>query len=50
MKTKKTVVSRSARTGSYTVKVPKSAVTGKFVSTAPKRGSIQISGQKKKAA
>lgn len=37
-------------TGSYTVQVPKSAATGKFVASAPKPGRIQVLKAGKAAA
>lgn len=42
MTTKKVAATRNAKTGSYTVRVPKSAKTGKFVSNVKQSGRIQV--------
>ena len=47
---KNTAVTRSARTGSYTVRVAKSASTGKFVSGSKTTGRIEVRGSAKKAS
>lgn len=39
---KKVTAKRNTKTGSYTVRVPRSAKTGKFVSTTKKPGSIKV--------
>jgi len=47
MATKKVAAQRSARTGSYTVRVPKSATTGKFVAVPKKQGKIVVQPPRK---
>lgn len=42
MATKKVAATRNAKTGSYTVRVPKSARTGKFISNAKQSGRINV--------
>ena len=42
MATKKVAVARNAKTGSYTVRVPKSASTGKFVTESKATGRIEV--------
>lgn len=42
MTTKKVAATRNAKTGSYTVRVPKSATTGKFVSNGKQSGQIKL--------
>ena len=48
MATKKAAVTRSAKTGSYTVRVAKSASTGTFVSEPKTDGRIEVRGTAKK--
>lgn len=48
MATKKAAAKRSATTGSYTVRVAKSATTGKFVSGSKSVGRIEVRGAGKK--
>lgn len=47
MASKKVETARNAKTGSYTVRVPKSASSGKFVSETRTGGRIQIGVQGK---
>lgn len=48
MATKKVAATRNAKTGSYTVRVAKSASSGRFVSESRKPGRIQVGTQKTK--
>lgn len=48
MAAKKIAATRNEKTGSYTVHVPKSATTGKFVSESGAKGSIVVRGSAKK--
>jgi|ThiBio_inoc_plan_1041526.scaffolds.fasta_scaffold00964_23 hypothetical protein len=50
MAAKKSTAARNAKTGSYTVHVPKSAATGKFVSESSATGRIVVRGSAKKAS
>lgn len=47
MATKRISAKRNPKTGSYTVRIPKSTSSGKFVSNARKPARIIISGRKK---
>lgn len=47
MAAKKTASTRSATTGSYTVRVAKNASTGKFVSGSKSTGRIEVREAKK---
>lgn len=49
MDTKRTAVTRNAKTGSYTIHVTKSASTGKFVSESKPTGRIEVRAAAKKA-
>lgn len=49
MVTKKVTATRNASTGSYTVRVAKSAITGRFVSETKKSGQIKVSKPAKQA-
>lgn len=50
MATKKTAATRNAKTGSYTVRVAKSASTGKFVSESNTTGRIEVRTSVKRAS
>lgn len=50
MTAKRVAATRNPRTGSYTVRVPKSATTGKFVSEAKTQGRIEVKGQTKRTS
>lgn len=50
MATKKVAATRNAKTGSYTVRVPKSASTGKFVTESKTQGRIEVQAQTKRAS
>lgn len=47
MSRKKIAAKRNPKTGSYTVRVPKSTASGKFVSEARKPARIVINGREK---
>ena len=49
MAIKKIGAKQNPKTGSYTVRVPKSALTGKFTSANPQPGTIRIQGRSGKA-
>jgi len=50
MAAKKVTAARNAKTGSYTVRVPKSASTGKFVSESKAKGRIEVRGSAAKTS
>ncbi len=50
MTAKKVVATRSPATGSYTVRIPKSTRTGKFVSQPGRPGRIEVGKSAKKPA
>jgi len=50
MTDQKASVARNSKTGSYTVRLQKSARTGKFVSESKSRGSIVLPQQGKRAS
>lgn len=50
MATTKISATRNAKTGSYTVRVPKSASTGKFVSESKVTGRIKVPNSVKKVS
>lgn len=50
MEAKKGTATRSARTGSYTVRIPKSASTGKFVAESKPTGRIEVRGSASKTS
>lgn len=50
MTTKSSSNPRNSKTGSYTVRVQKSAVTGKFVSGPRPQGKISVKQQPRKAS
>lgn len=50
MATKKPAVTRSTKTGSYTVRVAKSASTGTFVSESKATGRIEVRASGKKVS
>lgn len=50
MANKKVAATPNAKTGSYTIRVPKSARTGKFSSESKRVGRIQVGTNPKKAS
>ena len=50
MSDKKSTVGRNSTTGSYTVRVPKSAVTGRFVPQSKSTGRIIVKAKPTKTA
>ncbi|GAA1355266.1 hypothetical protein GCM10009596_02240 [Arthrobacter rhombi] len=50
MAIKSVAATRNAKTGSYTVRVQKSATSGKFVAQSVKPGRIEIQAQAKKSS